>query len=667
MSEALKNKIMYIISVISLIIIVYFPKINIISVSGTYVGIRIDDFLVAIFMLLFIIFNYKNLFSILKNERAKKIIGIFSIYILWCVISSLFGILNGFIEFKMAFLYTLRKVECFSFIFMGYYFVKNAKNKRVLSNIICFSIIFHTIFMLLNHYGVIGTFINGKYVRDVIHYRVQSTFNGAYEFSAFLTLIEPFFVYKILNEKDKKDIFVSIISLVCIALCIFFSESRTSLMIYGLILLVMPIYYLKNKIILFIKNNKAKSIVLSIIFIIFFSVGLYLIFNTNRFKSLNLSHMKNDLIDAWDKRDYNSYKDRNISFTIDGDRSFIIRISKWFDLIDLSMKYPITGAGVSISGEALDGNYTRILCESGIIGLILWTLFIVIILIENKHSKYKYKSIVIFGMFTLLLQALFIDIFEASKIMMFYYFILGCSIFNIEKNNKNNKKNSIVMATYNGEKYIAEQIDSILNNMSLNDELIISDDGSTDKTIEIIKKYQKKDNRIILVQGPKKGVKMNFQNAIMKATGDNIFLSDQDDVWFDNKVNKVSKYLNDYDVVTHNALIVDKNLKDNDEKYFEYRKSGKGILKNIYKNTYIGCCMAFKADLKDKILPIPNDIEMHDQWIGIIGEKYGESIFIDDCLIKYRRHDNNVSKMSHYPFKKMIKNRINFIKNYIKR
>ena len=225
--------------------------------------------------------------------------------------------------------------------------------------------------------------------------------------------------------------------------------------------------------------------------------------------------MKNDLIDAWDKRDYNSYKDRNISFTIDGDRSFIIRISKWFDLIDLSMKYPITGAGVSISGEALDGNYTRILCESGIIGLILWTLFIVIILIENKHSKYKYKSIVIFGMFTLLLQALFIDIFEASKIMMFYYFILGCSIFYIEKNNKKNKKNSIVMATYNGEKYISEQIDSILNNMSLNDELIISDDGSTDKTVDIIRKYQKKDNRIILVQGPKMGVKMNFQNAIM--------------------------------------------------------------------------------------------------------------------------------------------------------
>ena len=64
--------------------------------------------------------------------------------------------------------------------------------------------------------------------------------------------------------------------------------------------------------------------------------------------------------------------------------------------------------------------------------------------------------------------------------------------------------------------------------------------------------------------------------------------------------------------------------------------------------------LLYNTKLKEKILPIPNDIEMHDQWIGLIGEKYGKSIFINDCLIKYRRHENNVSQMNHYPLKIMI-------------
>ena len=71
--------------------------------------------------------------------------------------------------------------------------------------------------------------------------------------------------------------------------------------------------------------------------------------------------------------------------------------------------------------------------------------------------------------------------------------------------------------------------------------------------------------------------------------------------------------------------------------------------------------------MKDKILPIPNDIEMHDQWIGIINEKYGKSYFLDECLIKYRRHGDNVSKMKHYGLVKMIRNRVYFIKRYRER
>lgn len=224
------------------------------------------------------------------------------------------------------------------------------------------------------------------------------------------------------------------------------------------------------------------------------------------------------------------------------------------------------------------------------------------------------------------------------------------------------------MATYNGEKYIKEQIESILANMRERDELIISDDGSTDKTIEIINEYQ--DKRIKIIDGPRKGVKQNFANAIENSTGDYIFLSDQDDIWEKNKVETILKQFedNNVSVVIHDAKVIDENLQTIISSFFEYRNSGKGVIKNLYKNTYIGCCMAFDKKLKKNILPIPNNIEMHDQWIGILGEIKGQgTYFLKEKLIQYRRHSNNVSQMKHYGFFKMLSNRIKFIYYLIKR
>lgn len=227
---------------------------------------------------------------------------------------------------------------------------------------------------------------------------------------------------------------------------------------------------------------------------------------------------------------------------------------------------------------------------------------------------------------------------------------------------KNKVTVSVAMATYNGEKYLKEQLDSILKNPV--DEVIISDDGSTDKTCEIINDY--KDKRIKLIAGPKQGVKQNFANAIKHTTGDIIFLSDQDDIWEDNKVEKV---LDTFDknpelvLVTHDAKILTmENNKIADESNMERLKARSGYYENILRNTYTGCCMAIKSDLKKYILPIPNNIEMHDQWIGVIACKYGKDVMIKSKLITYRRHASNVSALEHYPMSKMLKNRINLIK-----
>lgn len=227
---------------------------------------------------------------------------------------------------------------------------------------------------------------------------------------------------------------------------------------------------------------------------------------------------------------------------------------------------------------------------------------------------------------------------------------------------------SVAMATYNGEKYIKEQIDSILSQLDNKDELIISDDGSNDETLKIINSYQ--DNRIKLINGPHKGVKQNFANAIKECTGKYIFLSDQDDIWDMKKIEKVLNIFNQKKClcVVHDCIVFDSDSKETIyESFYKFRNSKKGIIRNIWKNSYIGCCMAFDSKMKKYILPIPNNIEMHDQWIGILCEKKGESIFIDDKLIRYRRHNGNVSEMKHHPLMKMIKNRIKILTKILMR
>lgn len=228
---------------------------------------------------------------------------------------------------------------------------------------------------------------------------------------------------------------------------------------------------------------------------------------------------------------------------------------------------------------------------------------------------------------------------------------------------------SVAMASYNGEKYISQQIDSILRNLTENDELVISDDHSTDRTVDIVKSYMKKDSRVKLFFGPSKGIKANFTNAMFKCKGQYIFLSDQDDIWFDNKVDNVIPYLRRHDLVVHDCIVTSSVISDIIvSSFFKYRKSGCGVLKNIYKNTYIGCCMAFSRDLMKKALPIPNDIKMHDQWIGILNDIiYQNTYFLNEPLIFYRRHGNNASSFHHDSIYRMIKNRISLIKELFRR
>lgn len=203
---------------------------------------------------------------------------------------------------------------------------------------------------------------------------------------------------------------------------------------------------------------------------------------------------------------------------------------------------------------------------------------------------------------------------------------------------------SVVLAAYKGEKYICAQIGSILGQLGENDELIVSDDFPKGKTKDAVFERFGDDSRIVYLEGPSKGVIENFEFAISRARGEYIFLCDQDDVWLDGKVQTVVKKLkNGADLVLHNALIVDGKLHKTGETAFEINRTKKGFIRNIIKNSYQGCCMAFRSELKKYILPFPKKIPMHDQWIGLMAEKHGNVVFIDEPLILYRRHGGNVT------------------------
>lgn len=221
---------------------------------------------------------------------------------------------------------------------------------------------------------------------------------------------------------------------------------------------------------------------------------------------------------------------------------------------------------------------------------------------------------------------------------------------------------SICIATYNGANSIRQQIETILPQLLDQDEIIISDDHSKDKTVEILESFN--DSRIKIFTNKKKsGPVGNFENSISLAGGEIIFLCDQDDLWFENKVESHLKYHKSHDLVVSDAVVIDQEKKILFSSFFKQRGSKKGLISNLIRNSYIGCCMSFTRKLAEKSLPFPGNIHMHDWWIGIVAELYGKIYFLNEPLMYYIRHSENASDtlIKTLPVVTQIKNRMQLI------
>ncbi|MBQ2937668.1 MAG: glycosyltransferase family 2 protein [Clostridia bacterium] len=236
------------------------------------------------------------------------------------------------------------------------------------------------------------------------------------------------------------------------------------------------------------------------------------------------------------------------------------------------------------------------------------------------------------------------------------------------------EKVDVLMATYNGEKYIKEQVDSILNQTYKNIQLIISDDCSTDKTREILKQYEQNDNVKIFYQEKNLGYIKNFEFLLKNVESDLYMLSDQDDVWKEEKIEKSVEKLKreNLDLVFGDLEVVDENLNTIYESFDEYMKIDRKINKCIgsYKMQYLyncitGCTILSKKKHLSKVLPLPatSKYMVHDYWIGLIVSLNGKIGYIKEKYIKYRQHGNNQvgTGKETYKFKKLEQVRNLFI------
>jgi glycosyltransferase involved in cell wall biosynthesis len=201
---------------------------------------------------------------------------------------------------------------------------------------------------------------------------------------------------------------------------------------------------------------------------------------------------------------------------------------------------------------------------------------------------------------------------------------------------------SVVLASYNGESYISEQLNSLLAFLDECDEIVISDDGSNDSTRDRVEAIG--DARIrLLPVGPRLGYQRNFERAIASARGEYIFFSDQDDICLPARIEQSLDALKNCALVCGDAVLVDSNLKVTSNSFFLH-KGAKSFtpLRLFVKPSIIGATMACSRIFLESALPFPLNVP-HDQWLSVVAAMKGDLRVVSEPFILYRRHSSVVS------------------------
>ena len=213
------------------------------------------------------------------------------------------------------------------------------------------------------------------------------------------------------------------------------------------------------------------------------------------------------------------------------------------------------------------------------------------------------------------------------------------------------EKIDILLATYNGSKYLHEQLDSILNQSYGNINVIIRDDGSSDNTVMIIKEYEQKDNRVKLLSDNlgNLGFVRNFEKLMKNSTSEYLMFSDQDDIWYNNKVETSYKRIKAIEEKNGKSCPI---LVHTNSKIMNYETRTKSLFisdcaknssfENSFFNFFVqGSTMLINGSLKREALPFSKEVYLHDRYLHLIAEFIGIRSYIDVPTMDYRQHSNN--------------------------
>ena len=258
----------------------------------------------------------------------------------------------------------------------------------------------------------------------------------------------------------------------------------------------------------------------------------------------------------------------------------------------------------------------------------------------------------------------------------------------------------VLMSTYNGEKYIREQIDSVLSQKGINVQLVIRDDESTDNTIKIIDEYTKEYHNISYYKGTNIGVGKSFLNLLMDAPeADYYAFADHDDVWLEDKLKQAVEFINkeksNYDLAIQknntlkseisnelnnlekrksipllygsNQTLVDKNLNIIRKRFF--KNPNLDLIGLVSKNVVSGCTMVMNNELRREIINYSGlvsdntiKLRLHDTWCMMVAAIKGKILYDENSYILYRQHDGNVVGAKQKTFVEKCNNKVNRFK-----
>lgn len=406
---------------ISLFICLFSFKWSIIQTSGS--GLRLDDFIIVFITIFSACYFFTN--GNTNIPRISRVLPLFIMYVFLCIISSIYNSYSGRVPFSLSVLYSLRNIEYLAFIFLGFWFFKYRVSPERLFQ---YYVLYAFVLIILQYLHIVPV------VSKISLGRAIANTGGPWELAAISTFFCVYFF-------KKKKWLIFMLSTAMLLL----SESRISLLAL-LIFIAVQIF----KSMAFNSKYTYKSIIFSafLLSIIMFLLSFKLILSpshnqeegnigvVDRYSSIMDESNQNKILkiiaslpSVDNQQDYIAltYSDAFFKdiFSGGGDASALIRFSRWVILIKSTFSNPDTlliGLGPSFAGLAVDGNYTRIFAETGLLGLFSFILFSIFLLFRLRKNN---EFVLFWYYFCLCVTGLFIDVFVTYKAMMLFWFYYG--------------------------------------------------------------------------------------------------------------------------------------------------------------------------------------------------------------------------------------------------